>query len=272
MYVIRFPALPADTARATESAFGNEHPYLKIGERLEEVFFNVDIAFLASSEQELANTLWPYALATILQYWEDLTDFQMANATRTRLDLKYAMHLPMNFPGFEPSALCKFRQHLQVSAAGREVLQKIITRLADFVPTQEQQPVAANVIVSEVCARRHWEIVMVTMSNAIESLAASQPAWLRSIALPHWFKRYGKRVVALNRKRTSKNIQSMILAAGQDGQYILNAVETSSLTAVKQTREIQMMAQVWPLLFKMAQGQLILNAITCSSCPARFDK
>lgn len=271
MSSIRVPSLPADTARATEAAFGNEHPYLKIGQRLEEVLFNLDIDFLASIDQALANSLWPYALATILQYWEDLTDFQMVNATRTRLDLKYAMHLTKDFPGIDPTALCAFRQQLRSNQAGRDVLQKIINRLAAFSGNPEQQSATVDVILASTCIRRQWEIVMETMSNAIESLAATQPEWLRSIALPHWFKRYGKRKLTFDSKRTSKNIKSIILAVAQDGQYLLNAAEQSGLTNVLQMSELQMVAQVWQSLFKKEGDKLGLNATSCSSCPGRIE-
>lgn len=268
---IRFPPLPPATARATESAFGNEHPYLKIGRRLEDMFFNLDIAALASSDQNLVNSLWPYALATILQYCEDLTDFQMADATRTRLDLKYALHLSLNFPGFEPSSLCRFRQHLLLSQAGKEVFQKIAERVADFVTNEDKHSINVDVILSNVCTLRQWEIVTETMSNAIESLAASHPEWLRSIALPHWFKRYGKRVPAFPSWRTSKNLKSMILSVGQDGQYLLDAVEKSGLIAFTQMHEIQILAKVWQCQFNKEGDQLRLYAMSCSSCPGVFE-
>ena len=271
MMVIRFPPLPADTARATESAFGNEHPYLKIGQRLEEVLFNLDIAVLASTDQNLVNSLWPYALATILQYCEDLTDFQMANATRTRLDLKYALHLSLNFPGLEPSSLCRFRQHLLRSQPGKDVFQKIARRVADFVTNEDKHSTNVDVILSNVCTLRRWEMVTEMMSNAIESLAASQPEWLRSITLPHWFKRYGKKVPAFPSQRTSKNFKSMILSVGQDGQYLLDAVEKSGLPAVKKMREIQIIAQAWQYQFNKEGDQLRLYAMSCSSCPGIFE-
>lgn len=268
---IRVPSLPADTARATEAAFGSEHPYLKIGEQLEDVFFNLDIDLLESIDPALANSFWPYALATILQYWENLTDFQMVNAARTRLDLKYAMHLSRDFPGFEPTALCAFRQQLRSNRAGREVFQKIIHRLSAFVGTPEQPSATVDVILASTCIRRQWEIVLETMSNAIEALAATQPEWLRSIALPHWFKRYDKRNSAFDGKRTSINIISMILTVGQDGQYLLNAAEKSGLTGVLQMHETQMIAHVWQSLFKLEGERLGLNSTICSSCPGSIE-
>lgn len=267
MLSIRFPPLPTDTARATEAAFGIEHPYLKIGERLDDVMLNLDISSLVATDQGLADSLWPYSPVTILQFWEDLTDFQMANATRTRLDLKYALHLSLNFPGFDPSSLCRFRHHLLLNETGKELVQQIATRLVELVSPHARFSTDVDVILSRVCTLRQWEIAMETMSKAIEALAASYPEWLRSNTLPHWYKRYFKN----NVQRKSKNIQSAILTVGQDGQYLLNAAEKSGLSTILQMREIQMIAQVWQSLFKNEGKRLELNALSCSSCPGRIE-
>lgn len=269
--MIRFPPLPADTARATESTFGKEHPYLKIGAHLEDVLLNIDITVLESTEPQLANSLWPHSLTTILQYWEDLTDFQMANATRTRLELKYALHLSMNFPGFPPSAFCEFRQRLLMSQAGGNVFQKIVDRFADFVPYPDKRSPSVDMILTHVCTLRQWETVIETMSNTIEALAASHPEWLRSAALPHWYKRYGRTIPAFDNQRNSENIKSMILSVGQDGQYLLNAVQKSGLNTLEQMREIQLTAQIWQSLFRNEGDQLKLFALSCASCPGRSE-
>lgn len=137
MSAIRCPALPVDTARAAESAFGTDHPYLKIGESLNDLLSGLDTVSLASADERLEDSFWPYSLATILQYWEDLTDHQMSNATRIRVDLKYALHLPLSFPGIDSLALCRFRQRLLLNPAGKEVFQQLVSRLADVVMNQD---------------------------------------------------------------------------------------------------------------------------------------
>ena len=57
------------------------------------------------------------ALVTLMQFAEDLTDRQAADAVRGRIDWKYALCLELDDPGFDDSVLCEFRTRLL--AAGR---------------------------------------------------------------------------------------------------------------------------------------------------------
>ena len=52
------------------------------------------------------------ALVTILQFMEDLTDREAADAVRSRIDWKYLLGLELNDPGFHYSVLSEFRLRL----------------------------------------------------------------------------------------------------------------------------------------------------------------
>lgn len=266
MSAVRFPPLPADTARATESAFGNDHPYLKIGQGLNDLLCGLHIATLESVDQSLMDSFWQYSLATLLQYWEDLTDHQMATATRVRMDLKYALHLPLNFPGIDSMALCRFRQHLLQNQVGREAFQEMVNRLANFVPNPSKRPTDVDEMLSTVCTLSRWEIVTETMSHAIEALAASQPEWLRSIALPHWYKRYDQIGPLFNHPRALEDVKAMLLSVGKDGQYLLRAIEKSGLPILMEIPEVGILYREWQCQFEQEGQQLNLCPVKCSLC------
>ena len=55
---------------------------------------------------------WRLALVTILQFVENLSDRQTAEAVRARIDWKYALSLDLDDPGFDASVLSEFRTRL----------------------------------------------------------------------------------------------------------------------------------------------------------------
>jgi hypothetical protein len=268
MTPIRFPPVPNDTLHASEAAFGKDHPYLKIGDGLNLVLAGVDLDVLALMDTGLAASFWPYSLATILQYWEDLTDRQMANATRTRVDLKYALHLPLIFPGMSPSALCKFRQRVLHNQAGKEALQQVVDRLEDFIGSQEKPLANSDVIIAKICMISRWENVIGKMNNAVEALAATNPEWLRKIALPHWYRRYYRQTPG-HLPRSAENIRASLLSIGEDGQHLLQAVEKAEDLSPMKLPEIRSLRQEWQSQFVKENDRLRLRSQNCSNCDNR---
>jgi len=55
---------------------------------------------------------WRLALATLLQFSENLSDRRAADAVRSRIDWKYLLGLPLSDPGFDASVLSEFRSRL----------------------------------------------------------------------------------------------------------------------------------------------------------------
>jgi transposase len=269
MISIRFPPIPNDTARASEAAFGKDHPYLKIGDGLNVVLSDLNLEAMTSTDSGLADSFWPYSLATILQYWEDLTDRQMANATRTRVDLKYALHLPLIFPGMSPSGLCSFRRRLLLNQAGKDALRQMVDRLGSFIGSLEKPLADPDLIISTICTISRWDIVSGTMSNVVEALAASYPEWLRTIALPHWYRRYYYKQTSDHNTRASKNIKANLQSVGEDGRHLLEAVEKSENASLKRLPEIRTLRREWQSQFEWENDQLRLRSQNCSNCEIR---
>ena len=64
-----------------------------------------------------AEAPWRLALVTIMQFAENLTDRQAADAVRGRIDWKYALGLELTDAGFDFSILSEFRSR----CAGKNV-------------------------------------------------------------------------------------------------------------------------------------------------------
>ena len=59
------------------------------------------------------------ALVTVLQWAENLTDRQAAEAVRTRIDWQYLLGLPWDDPGFDHTVLAEFRARVPRPARSR---------------------------------------------------------------------------------------------------------------------------------------------------------
>lgn len=108
----QIPPVPDETALVARAAFPKGNIYLQIRDTLGSIYVDSDFADLFSVRGQRAQSPWRLALICIMQYMENLSDRQVAEAVRGRIDWKYALSLPLNDPGFDFSILSEFRQRL----------------------------------------------------------------------------------------------------------------------------------------------------------------
>jgi transposase len=77
-------------------------------------------------EGQPAYAPWRLAVVTVLQYAENLTDRQAANAVRERIDWKYSLGLELTDPGFDFSLLSEFRLRLVEEGAETLLLDRLL--------------------------------------------------------------------------------------------------------------------------------------------------
>ncbi len=104
--------VPEETARVARAPFPKGNIYLQIRDTLGSIYIDEDFADLFSIRGQPAQSPWRLALICIMQYMENLSDRQVAEAVRGRIDWKYALSLPLDDPGFDFSILSEFRQRL----------------------------------------------------------------------------------------------------------------------------------------------------------------
>jgi transposase len=104
--------IPEETARIAKAAFPKGNTMMKIRDELGILYEDGQFTHLFPLRGQPALTPWRLALVTIMQYAENLTDRQTADAVRARIDWKYALGLQLNDPGFDFSVLSEFRTRL----------------------------------------------------------------------------------------------------------------------------------------------------------------
>ena len=119
-------SVPEQTAQIARAAFPKGNAYLTLRDELGTLYRDEDFAGLFSNRSQPALPPWRLALVTILQFRENLSDRQAAQAVRARIDWKYLLGLKLTDPGFHYSVLCEFRARLIAGSAEMQLLETML--------------------------------------------------------------------------------------------------------------------------------------------------
>jgi len=94
------PPVPAETARVARAAFPKSNRYLILRDELGTLYQDETFAELFARRGQPAESPAVLALVTVLQFAENLSDRQAADAVRSRIDWKYLLGLELTDAGF----------------------------------------------------------------------------------------------------------------------------------------------------------------------------
>ncbi|MBI4492020.1 MAG: transposase [Chloroflexi bacterium] len=125
--------IPAETAQLGQALLGPEHVYRQLGERFDELFPD-ESAFGALYEVTGRGAISPLllALVTVFQMLEQTPDRVAADWVVSRLDWKYALHLPLSYAGFHYRDRCAFRKRLLAHRQERLAFEPVLKRLKEL--------------------------------------------------------------------------------------------------------------------------------------------
>src|SRR3954464_767897 len=107
-----WPEVPAETARVARNAFRKGSLAIRVRDELGAWCADVDFAAAYGVRGAPGISPAQLAMVTALQFTENLTDRQAADAVRGRLDWKYCLGLTLDDEGFDFSVLREFRARL----------------------------------------------------------------------------------------------------------------------------------------------------------------
>jgi transposase len=120
--------VPEETARVARAAFPRGTLCLTLHDELGPLFAEEGFATLYPTRGQPAEAPWRLALVTVLQFAEQLSDRQAADAVRGRIDWKYALALELTDPGFDSTVLSEFRTRLLAGSAEQRLLEAVLDR------------------------------------------------------------------------------------------------------------------------------------------------
>jgi transposase len=150
---------------------------LTLRDKLGTLYEDDDFSELYPQRGQPAYSPWRLALITILQFVENLSDRQAADAVRARIDWKYLLSLPLSDSGFDFSVLSEFRARL----VEQEQVEQLLNRLLQQAQAQEllkangKQRTDSTHVLAAIRVMNRYERVGETLRHALNVLATVAP-------------------------------------------------------------------------------------------------
>ena len=220
------PPVPEETARVAKATFRKGNIYMRMRDELGLMYEDVDFVALFSRRGQPAEPPWRLALVCVMQYVENLSDRQAAEAVRARLDWKYALSLELTDEGFDFTILSEFRNRLIDGAMELHLLDAMLEKFNEhnLLKARGRQRTDSTHVLAAVRMMNRLENLGETLRAALNSLAVVVPDWLQAQVSDEWFERYGRRVENYRLPKLDSEREALAHQIGEDGFHLLQAV------------------------------------------------
>src|SRR5215213_9185888 len=250
--------IPPETVRVARAAFPKGTVVMRLRDEFSELYRDEDFSRFYPIRGQPGLAPWRLALVTVLQFLEHLSDRQAADAVRARIDWKYAPGLELTDPGFHFSVLTEFRARLVAGRAEHLLLDTMLERFKDrgLVKARGKQRTDSTHVLAAVHDLHLLELVAETLRATLDDLAAVVPDWLRTLAQPAWFERYGRRIEEYRLPKSRDKREALALEVGADGFCLLDALDgPDAPAAARALPMVQTLRDVWRVHYAREDGR-----------------
>jgi transposase len=240
--------IPEETRRIAQDAFPHGSLAIRLRDLLGTIYHDGMFADLYAAEGQPGATPWRLALVTVLQYAENLSDGQAADAVRARIDWKYALALPLSDAGFDASVLSTFRERLVAGGGEERLLWAMVEACGEqgLLAKRGKQRTDATYVLAAVRRLNRLELVGETLRAALETLAVAAPAWVQRHVPPTWVERYGRRIEDHRLPEGREAQRAWAELVGRDGADLLAALTAPEAPAwLRELPALTILDQVW---------------------------
>jgi transposase len=253
-----WPKVPAETARVARKAF--RKGTLAIRARDELGAWYEDAAFAGAYGVRGRPGVSPAQLAmvTVLQFTENLTDRQAADAVRGRLDWKYCLGLALEDEGFDFSVLSEFRARLVAGNLELRILELLLDRLKGLglVKAGGRQRTDSTHVLGRIRSVNRLELAGEAVRAALEALAGAAPDWLAGVIDGSWQQVYGQRIDELRLPASEAARRKLAVQYGGDGYHLLDQVSAPGAPAwLGQLPAVEALRAIWVQQYYRSIGE-----------------
>jgi len=256
----RFP-VPEDTARVARQIYPKgDNVWMTARDELDFWYQDSDYADLFVDNQgRAAESPARLNMVLIVQFAEGLTDRQVAEAVRSRIDLKYFLGLRLTDQGFDYSILSDYRARVIASGKEAQLLDDMLERFRDrkLLKARGKQRTDSTHVLAAIRVMNRLERVGETMRATLNALTTVAPDWLRAQVEPDWFDRYGPRVEQYRLPKKESERKQLALEVGADGYHLLAAIyDTTTPEYLRHIPAVETMRRVWIQQYYLEDGKV----------------
>ncbi len=237
--------VPADTAAIGQTLLRVNDIYRQIGDRFDELMPSEDIFGPMYSHKGMpAVSPLLLALVTILQAMERLPDRVAARHVVTRLDWKYALHLPLGYLGFHFTDLHVFRERLMEHGQERLMFNEVLAKLKamGLIKARGKVRTDATHIVALVHRLSQLELVRESIRVVLDAVSGVARTWVSETVPAAFSETYGER--QNDYRLSDSQIAKQLLEAGRDGFWLVARIDQSAPAAARTLPQVQVLRRV----------------------------
>lgn len=243
-----WPEVPDLTARMARASSRKGNLATRIRDVLGQVYADEQFAEAFGVRGKPGISPAQLMMATVLQFTENLTDRQAAEAVRDRITWKYALGLELDDPGFDPTVFSEFRDRLVREDLVRLALDALLDRLAEqgLVKAGGRARTDSTHVLGAIRHLNRLELAGESLRAALEALAVAHPGWLTQVIDPAWQQVYGTRIDNLHLPSSDTKRAELMVAYGRDGYHLLDQVYSPAAPAwLREVPAVQVLRRVW---------------------------
>jgi transposase len=242
------PPVPSETVLVAKAAFPKGNLYLRLRNELGVFYQDCDFDNLYPVKGQPGYAPWRLAMVLVMQFLENLSDRQAAEAVRGRIDWKYALSLELADPGFDFTILSEFRERLIKKEGEQEIINKMLQKFQEkgLLCARGKQRTDSTHVLAKVRELTRLESLIETVRFALNTLAEIAPDWLEANLQSEWCDRYGKRVENTRLPSQKDERHALAITVGKDGFDLLDAIYAKTAPIeLRGLPAVEILRQVW---------------------------
>jgi len=186
------------------------------------------------------------ACVTLLQFRENLSDPEAAEACVRRLDWKIALHLPIRQNvSFDSSRLCYFRRRLKENDKMSLIFDKVVQLAQEkgFIKRRTKQRIDATHIISHVNRIATTDLLFRAVKCVVEEIEEKDPDYYEK-EIPEYMKeRYGGRFSSFGLSKEKRGEKQAEIV--EDGLYIKSLLEQVLSEKLNELKQLAIMETIF---------------------------